>query len=80
MVMAICSVDQVATSASMDEHYYMVPYLASLAEWTGDQDEDVQDEARDQKQDFRGSTKVQADSAQGGKIKSVGFCNGIRED
>lgn len=64
-------VDKVAAGASEDEHRHVAPYLASLAEQTGhqgDQDEDVQAEARDQKQDFRGGTKVQVDgdSAQGG--------------
>ncbi len=65
-------VDEVAAGAAQDKHRHIAPYLASLAEQTGhkgDQDEDVQGEARDQKQDFRGGTKVQVhgDGTQGGR-------------
>ncbi len=74
-------VDEVAAAASKDEYCHVAPYLASLAEQTGrqgDQDEDVQDEARDQKQDFRGGAKVQVDrdSAEGGKSLIHGECHG----
>lgn len=63
-------VDQVAAGASEDEHRHVASYLAPPAEQTrhqGDQDEDVQAEAGDQKQDFRGGAEVQVvgDSAQG---------------
>lgn len=75
-------IDQVAACASKNNHCHIAPYLASPAEETGhhrDQDEYVQEEARDQK-NFRGGTKVEVDSAQGGrrvihgKNKGIGFC------
>lgn len=65
-------VDEVAASAPEDEHGHIAPYLALPAEQTGhqgDQDEDIQAKARDQKDDFRGGTEVQVDrdGAQGGR-------------
>lgn len=65
-------VDEVAAGASKDEHCHVAPYLALLAKQTGhqgNQDEDVQAEARDQKQDFGGGAKVQVDgdTAEGGR-------------
>ena len=48
-------VDEVAAGASEDEHCHVAPYLASPAEQTGhqgNQNEDVQAEARNQEQDF----------------------------
>lgn len=63
-------IDQVAASASKNNHCHIAPYLASPADETGhhrDQDEYVQEEARDQNQNFRGGAKV-------GKNKGIGFC------
>ncbi|KAL7394600.1 hypothetical protein ABVT39_000207 [Epinephelus coioides] len=64
-------VDEVAAGAPEDEHRHVASYRASPAEQTGhqgDQDEDVQAEARDHEQDFKGGAKVQVDGdgAQGG--------------
>lgn len=65
-------VNEVAACASKDEHRHIAPYLALLAEQTGqqgDKDEDVQAKARNQKQDLRGGaeTQVVGDSATGGR-------------
>lgn len=65
-------VEQVAAGASQDKYRHVASNLALPAEETGhqgDQDEDVQAEARDQKQNFGAGTKFQVvrDSAQGSR-------------
>lgn len=57
-------VDEVAAGASKDEHCHIASYLVLPGEQTGhqrDENEDIQAKARDQKEDFRGGTKVQVD-------------------